>query len=122
MPRTVVMPPATKSKSVRSTTLSDACPPGRCACISARPGMRYFPRPSTRTPSLGTFTRATGPISTIRPPRTSTVWPGIFRSRSIGITVTSTNAVTVSGGMAAQIGPLSRDGREGQHEGQHGDS
>jgi len=40
----------------------------------------------------GGFRRSAGAISTMRSPRTSTVWWGSNRSESMGRTVTSTNA------------------------------
>jgi hypothetical protein len=73
-------------------TCSEALAPGMCACISARPGMRYLPRASTRTAPAGTATLAVGPTAAIRPSRTITVCLSSTRSRSIGTTFTSTNA------------------------------
>jgi len=66
--------------------------PSTCACISASPGMRNLPRPSMRCASAGILTDAVGPMAAMRPSRMITVWPVSTRSRSMGRTVTSTNA------------------------------
>ena len=42
------------------------------ACISKRPGIRYFPVPSTTLAPSGTLTRADGPSSAMRPLRMTT--------------------------------------------------
>src|SRR5688572_21436793 len=54
--------------------------------------MRNLPRPSMRCASAGTLTEADGPSAVMRPSRTITVCPVRTRSRSIGSTLTSTNA------------------------------
>jgi len=106
MPRTNVTPFATYRKSTLSMYSRGTCPPGRWPCISASPGIRYLPAPSTRVAPAGTFTCPAGPTSTMRPSRTITVWFSITRSRSIGTTFTPTNA-TVPG--CARAAPAAGD-------------
>ena len=94
MNRTVVTPFATITRSSSgaiesgNSSLSD----NRCVCMSTSPGTRYFPLPSIRTASLGSFTLFALPISVIDPFFTMTVWFASTRSRSIGITLTLVNA------------------------------
>ena len=64
--------------------------------MSARPGSRYLPRPSTTVAPAGTCTDAAGPSAMILPPLTTTVCRSSTRSVSIGITFTSTNATGTS--------------------------
>lgn len=61
--------------------------------MSARPGTRVRPSPSIRMASSGTSISARGPIATIRPSRTTTVWAGSTPpSTVIGTTSTPTKA------------------------------
>src|SRR5687767_1481408 len=75
-----------------------------CACISKRPGMRNLPVPSTTIASAGTGTPATGPISAIRPLRTTTVRDAEASAPVIGMTVTFRMATDAC--LAAQAGRL----------------
>ena len=62
--------------------------------MSARPGIRYFPLPSTRRAPEGTFTLRAAPTSVMRPSRTTTVASRRVVSPVIGMTVTSVIAKT----------------------------
>ena len=63
--------------------------------MSARPGMRYLPRPSIRRAPRGTRTVAVLPTASIRPSRTTTVASRSTLSGDvIGITVTLVTART----------------------------
>src|SRR5262245_6103334 len=53
-----------------------------------RPGIRYLPVPSTTLARSGTRTCDDGPISTIRPSRTTTDWWVAGVAPVIGMTVT----------------------------------
>jgi hypothetical protein len=64
-----------------------------CACISARPGIRNLPLPSTRVAPSGIFAASADPTHAIFWLRTITVWFGTTASLSIGSTETPTNAV-----------------------------
>src|SRR5262245_24981745 len=63
-----------------------------CPCISASPGIRYLPRPSTRMAPSGIFADFAGPTAVMRSPVTTTVWPGSRASFVMGTTVTFSNA------------------------------
>ena len=65
--------------------------------MSMRPGISHFPRPSIWTASLGAGVVAPGPIATMRPSRTMTVWSSRTRSASIGITATCVIANALAG-------------------------
>ena len=69
--------------------------------------MRYWFRPSIRVAPAGTFTDLLGPSAVIHPPCTSTVRCSSTRSRSIGTTATSANAVTPLGALGT--GPRAGD-------------
>jgi len=62
MSRPVVTPLATSDRSMASTSVVSKTGPSsvaifaRCTCMSPRPGMRNFPRPSTRTAPSGIVT------------------------------------------------------------------
>src|SRR5688572_28402711 len=99
MPRTVVTPPATYRNSTASRNSRGAVGGGMCPCISARPGIRYLPRPSTRVAPSGTGVDFAGPTAVMRSPVTTTVWPGSWASFVMGTTVTFSNA-TVRGACA----------------------
>ena len=74
MSRTVVTPLAIRSgRRVALLHFGSAVTPARCTCMSHRPGMRNFPRPSiTRTPSGG----ADWVMLAMRSPEMSTVRSG----------------------------------------------
>ena len=67
-------------------------PVDRWTCASVRPGVRKRPRPSITTAFGGIEIADVGPICTTVPFAVTTVWFGITLSRSMGMTVTSTNA------------------------------
>ena len=93
-PRTVVTPLATNSCIHCSPITGGASSPGRWPCISAMPGIRNLPAPSTRMTPAGSFARAAGPTATMRPARTTTVWSGSTRGLpSTRTTETPRNAV-----------------------------
>ena len=59
-------------------------------------GDQELPCPSISIASSGSVVAAVGPIATIRPSSTTTIWSVSTLSLSIGITFTPTNARTVS--------------------------
>lgn len=67
----------------------------KCTCISAIPGIRNLPRPSIFFAPRGIRVESEGPIWTIRPLSTMTVWWGAITSLSIGTTLTSENAIAL---------------------------
>ena len=93
--RAVVVPCASITASsygaMESATHSSAY---RCACMSARPGITNFPRPSMRRAPRGIVTRADGPTAAMRPSRTSTVASRSTESRVIVTTVAPVMATT----------------------------
>src|SRR5262245_47615823 len=66
--------------------------PGMCPCISVSPGIRNFPRLSTRNALAGTVVPAAGPTFVILPFCTITVWSDSTCAPSIGTTFTLTKA------------------------------
>ena len=76
-----------------STALAGALGGGTWPCISASPGIRNLPRPSMRVASAGTRTLALAPTSTMRSPRTTTVWFCSTGSVSMGSTATLVKAI-----------------------------
>src|SRR5678815_150780 len=90
MIRIVVTPIVTNSASWRGSKV--------WTCMSARPGMMNSPRASIVVAPAGAGVESVGPTATIRSPCVITVVWGRAPSRSIGITVASTNATTGAGG------------------------
>jgi hypothetical protein len=102
MPLTVVTPFATYRNRMCSTSSREESGAGKCPCISANPGMRYFPADSIFVAPVGIWILPDGPMLPIRPSRMMTVWRSRTRLRSIGITLTSSNTMVCAGAAAGR--------------------
>src|SRR5215467_2695283 len=102
MSRTVVIPCASSS-GIRKLLLPSGSPAAvRCTCMSASPGIRNFPLPSTMRAPRGTAIEPDGPTAAMRCVLTRTSWSGRGAAPAMSTTVTCTMASAFSSGAAQE--------------------
>src|SRR6186713_1416499 len=82
---------------------------GTCACISARPGIKYFPLASITRAFLLYLTLPDSPIAVMIPFTTTRSWFFITFSSFIGITFTLVKTISWLGDCAEQVSTVNNN-------------